>query len=89
MEELIFLVVASLEGGYTAKGLGLGIFTEGETLDELQTNSKDAIHCHYLGVRSYDLTQLYRIKIVCLIRMVVRQVVRPDGIEKYLLWKRT
>ncbi len=47
MEELIFLVEESPEGGYSAKGLGLGIFTEGETLEELQTNIKDAIHCHF------------------------------------------
>lgn len=47
MEELIFLVEESSEGGYIAKGLGFGIFTEGETLEELQINIKDAIHCHY------------------------------------------
>lgn len=47
MEEVIFLVEESPEGGYTAKGLGIAIFTEGETLKELQENIKDAIHCHF------------------------------------------
>ena len=47
MEELIFLVEESPEGGYIAKGLSLGIFTEAETLEELQINIKDAIHCHF------------------------------------------
>jgi len=47
MEELIFLVEESHEGGYTAKGMGIAIFTEGETIKELQENIKDAIHCHY------------------------------------------
>jgi len=28
MEEVIFLVEESLEGGYTAKGLGVSIYTE-------------------------------------------------------------
>lgn len=47
MEEIIFLVEDSLEGGYTAKGLGISIFTEGETIEELQKNIKDAILCHF------------------------------------------
>ena len=47
MEEIIFLVEDSLEGGYSAKGLGISIFTEGETIEELQKNIKDAILCHF------------------------------------------
>lgn len=31
MNEVFFLVEEALEGGYTAKGLGESIFTEGET----------------------------------------------------------
>ena len=47
MEEVVFLVEESLEGGYTAKGLGVSIFTEAETLEELRDAVKDAVHCHY------------------------------------------
>ena len=47
MEEIIFLVEESAEGGYTAKGLGVSIFTEGETIEDLQKNIKDAILCHF------------------------------------------
>lgn len=47
MEEIIFLVEESLEGGYTAKGLEVSIFTEGETIEELKTAIKEAVHCHY------------------------------------------
>lgn len=47
MEEIIFLVEDSPEGGFTAKGLGVSIFTEAETLDELRTKIKDAISCHF------------------------------------------
>ena len=47
MDEIIFLVEESLEGGYTAKALGVSIFTEAETVEELRELVKDAVHCHY------------------------------------------
>jgi predicted RNase H-like HicB family nuclease len=33
------------DGGYTASALGLGIHTEGATLDQLRTNVKEAVDC--------------------------------------------
>ena len=47
MSEIIFMVENSDEGGYTAIALGHSIFTEGETLDELKENVKDAVKCHF------------------------------------------
>lgn len=47
MNEIIFLIEQDLEGGYNAKALGTPIFTQGETLDELRTNIRDAVGCHY------------------------------------------
>jgi hypothetical protein len=47
MEELIFIVEESPERGYTAKGLGVSIFTQGDTMDELKTAIVDAIHCYF------------------------------------------
>jgi len=47
MSEIIFVVESSDEGGYAAKALGHSIYTEGETLDELKENVKDAIKCHF------------------------------------------
>ena len=47
MNEIIFIVENSDEGGYTAKALGYSIFTEGETLDEIKENVKDAEKCHF------------------------------------------
>jgi predicted RNase H-like HicB family nuclease len=47
MSEIIFIVENSDEGGYIAKALGYSIFTEGETLDELKENVKDAVKCHF------------------------------------------
>jgi hypothetical protein len=47
VEELIFLVEESPEGGFLARGLGVSIFTEGETLEELREAVKDAVRCHF------------------------------------------
>ena len=47
MSEIIFIVENSDEGGYTARALGHSIYTEGETLDELKENVKDAVKCHF------------------------------------------
>ena len=35
------------EGGYTASALGYGIHTQGDTLDELRSMVKDAVHCYF------------------------------------------
>ncbi len=47
MEEIIFLVEEDVETGYTAKALGYSIFTEGEAIQELSVNIKEAIKCHF------------------------------------------
>lgn len=47
MTEIIFVVETSDEGGYTAKALGYSIHTEGESLEELKVNIKDAVRCHF------------------------------------------
>ena len=47
MTEIIFVVEEAPEGGYQAKALGTAIFTEGENLEELKQNIKEAIHCHF------------------------------------------
>lgn len=47
MEEIIFIVEESPEGGYTAKALGVSIFTEAETIEEIRTLVVDAVKCHF------------------------------------------
>lgn len=47
MEEVFFLVEESIEGGYTAKGLGVSIFTQAESIEELREMVKDAVICHF------------------------------------------
>ena len=47
MTELIFIVEEDIDGGYTARAVGESIFTEGETLEELRTNVREAVECHF------------------------------------------
>jgi len=47
MTEIIFIVTESVEGGYEAKALDQSIFTEGDTIDELKQNIREAIDCHF------------------------------------------
>jgi len=47
MNEVIFLVEPAVEGGCTARALGESIFPEGKSLDELRSNIKEAVDCHY------------------------------------------
>ena len=47
MNELIFLIEEAAEGGYNARALGESIFTQGETLEEVKSNIKDAVECHF------------------------------------------
>ena len=48
MKEIIFEVREDeIDGGYTASALGFGIHTEGDTLDELRLNIRDAVGCYF------------------------------------------
>ena len=47
MEEVIFIVEESSEGGFIAKGLGISIYTEAESMEELRVAVKDAVLCHF------------------------------------------
>ncbi len=47
MNEIFFLVEEAPEGGYAAKSLGESIFTEGDSLEELHANVRDAVRCHF------------------------------------------
>ena len=48
MKELIFEVREDeVDGGYHAHALGVGIHTQGDTLDELRRMIKDAVECYF------------------------------------------
>ena len=41
------MVNESPEGGFEAHALGESIFTEADDMENLYTNVRDAIHCHF------------------------------------------
>ena len=48
MSEIIFEVIEDeIDGGYSASALGYGIHTEGETVEDLRRNVKEAVECYF------------------------------------------
>ncbi len=48
MSEIIFEVREDeVDGGYNATALGYGIHTQGDTIEELRSMVKDAVHSHF------------------------------------------
>ncbi len=45
--EVVFLVEGSPQGGFVARAVGVSIFTQGDTLDALRANVREAVACHY------------------------------------------
>lgn len=45
--ELIFYIEESVDGGYEARALGYSIYTEGEDIEDLKKNIRDAVLCHF------------------------------------------
>ena len=47
MQEIIFEVLEDPTGGYTASALGFGIHTQGETVEDLKNQLRDAVDCYF------------------------------------------
>jgi predicted RNase H-like HicB family nuclease len=62
MNEIFFLVEEALEGGYTAKAIGESIFTEGDTMDELKANIREAVQCHFDDEHFPKIIRLHLVK---------------------------
>ena len=61
--EIIFEVSEDeLDGGYSASALGFGIHTQGDTLDELRRNVREAVDCYF--DESKDRPRLIRLRSV-------------------------
>jgi hypothetical protein len=45
--EIIFSVQQSPEGGYEARAVGHSIFTQADTMEELELKLRDAVRCHF------------------------------------------
>ena len=62
MDEIVFLIEESPEGGYEARGLGHDIFTEADTLQELREALRDAVMCHFDEGDRPRLVRLHMVK---------------------------
>ncbi len=62
MNEIIFLVEETPEGGLTARALGHSIYTDADTITELHTNVREAITCHF---DSAEKPAIIRLHFVC------------------------
>ena len=60
--EIIFIIEESLEGGYEAKALGTSIFTEADNIEELKSNIKEAVACHFDEKEMPKIIRLHYIK---------------------------
>jgi hypothetical protein len=45
--EILFVVEDAPEGGFIAKGVGADIISEADSLDELRSNVREAVECHF------------------------------------------
>ena len=62
MNEVIFEIREDeSDGGFVARALGHSIVTQAETLEELRTNVRDAVCCHFEEGRSPRVIRLHRV----------------------------
>jgi hypothetical protein len=47
MDPITFIVEVCPDGGWTARALGTSIHTQAATLDQLRSQIRDAVHCHF------------------------------------------
>ena len=60
--EIMFCVEEAVEGGYTARALEVAIFTQGDTLDDLKRNIRDAVRCHYVEDEAPKIIHLHFVR---------------------------
>ncbi len=62
MNEIIFLIEESAEGGYTARALGHSIFTEADSMNALREEIRDAVKCHFEEGHSPRIIRLHFVR---------------------------
>ncbi len=60
--EIIFVAEDSLEGGFEAKALGHSIYTQGDTLEELKENIREAVAVHFNSGEMPKMIRIHYIK---------------------------
>jgi hypothetical protein len=62
LNEIIFTVVESLDGGYEAKAVGHSIYTQCEEYSELFDMLRDAVKCHFAEDQMPTLIRIHLVK---------------------------
>jgi predicted RNase H-like HicB family nuclease len=62
MNEIIFVIEEAPEGGFTARALGESIFTEGDSLEELRQNIREAVQCHFEAETAPKVIRLHFVR---------------------------
>ena len=65
MPEIIFEVIEEdeIDGGCSASALRYGVHTEGDTLEELRRNVKEAVECYFdATIKRPGLIRLYFVR---------------------------
>lgn len=62
MNEIIFLIDEDIEGGFLATAIGEDIITDGDTMEEIKKNIREAVECHFEEEKRPKLIRLHMIK---------------------------
>ena len=62
MNELIFIVTESFDGGYEAKAIGHSIYTQCDNYNELPEILRDAVKCHFNENEIPSLIRIHMVK---------------------------
>ncbi len=66
--EILFEAEQSPEGGYTARAIGVSIFTEAASLEALRGAVREAVACHFGDEK---------VPAVIRLRVVLEEILRP------------
>jgi len=62
LNEIIFAVTESLDGGYEARAVGHSIYTQCDEYSELQETLRDAVKCHFEEAQMPLLIRIHFVK---------------------------
>ena len=62
LNEIIFTVSESLDGGYEAEAVGHSIYTQCDEYSELQETLRDAVKCHFDENKMPALIRIHFVK---------------------------
>jgi hypothetical protein len=62
MNEILFVVEEAEDGSYRASAVGQAIHTEADCLEDLHSEIRDAVHCHFEEGQAPPLIRLHHVR---------------------------